>query len=220
MIGNAYKSLNDLPKCATFYRRALDLRKQALEPPHKDIALCLNALGQLCGAQGKHERAAHYHRESLAMYRELFGNRHSTICRGLTNLACELYALGDREGAKKMFQEAHGLLKGDESRQYAGTVLGYLARIAQDEGNQDENIELLQEALQVYEDLGRSRHPYAGRIQLSLGKALAASHRDEEAEACFVAADSIFKQHYEADHPTRRHFAQAFATFKASRKNP
>jgi tetratricopeptide (TPR) repeat protein len=87
-------------------RRWWKTTRQLLGDNHRQTALALSALGNTLGAQGKHRSAAVCLERALRLLREALPREHSEVLSAATNLAEEFVAIGERERAQHLLEEA------------------------------------------------------------------------------------------------------------------
>ena len=78
--GDACSRLGEPQKAEVYYRRALEIREQALGPAHKDVATSLSNLAWMYFTQGLFERAEPLYRRALALWRDLGLVWNEAIC--------------------------------------------------------------------------------------------------------------------------------------------
>ena len=78
---------------------ALEIRRKALGPVHRDIALTLSSLGEAETKRGNFDDAQRYHIEAMSMRQEIFGPVHPS-------LVSSLQELGKLEMARKNYDQA------------------------------------------------------------------------------------------------------------------
>ncbi len=88
-----------LDEADQFYMQALQLRRDALNENHPDVAKMYNNYGKLLYDRGDFARAEENFRRSLDILRRGLGDEHAWIARAMHSLAMTLRARGDREAA-------------------------------------------------------------------------------------------------------------------------
>lgn len=90
--------------------------------------------------------------ESVRLFRDV-GDQH-TILWATRTLAWTYEELGDREHARELHQENLGRARALGNEQLEATLLGALSMIAVDEGQVEDALSMLKEALRMFRDLG------------------------------------------------------------------
>jgi predicted ATPase/DNA-binding SARP family transcriptional activator len=166
-------------------RRAL--AKPGAEAPTLARANVLNAAGVLARMQGDLTEAAGYHRESLAIHREVGSQR--GVAGALHNLATVMIALGDYTASRSLLEEALSVNREIGNPQWEANNLNNLGNIADDHDQHDESRTRYEEALVIHRKLGNE-----GGVALSLTNLgiVASKQKDfERARAAFEESLAI-----------------------------
>jgi tetratricopeptide (TPR) repeat protein len=88
------------------YERALAIREESLGPEHPNTAASLNNLAVLLQAQGDLAGARPLHERALAIYEKALGRERLDTAISLCNLACLLRDTGRQNDAEPLFLRA------------------------------------------------------------------------------------------------------------------
>lgn len=109
-MGEAQRGVQDPEGAQNSLNEALRIRRLALGPVHRDIALTLVSLGSLAQDRGQMDQAEEYFLEALEMRREIFGEVHSSVAATLNDLGNMERAQKDYEAALTYYRQAEELL--------------------------------------------------------------------------------------------------------------
>jgi tetratricopeptide (TPR) repeat protein len=109
--GEAAFHREDYAQAEVFYRRALELREQALGAGHLDTAQSANNLGVMLALQGRHAEAEALFRRVLAAMEVARGNAHPDTAGALNNVGAALEQQGRHAEAKAFYGRALAIRK-------------------------------------------------------------------------------------------------------------
>ena len=160
----------------------LAISRQA--PSNNDLAFAAdyNALGMLCTAQGKTEKALEYFQQSLAFVKKALPADHPNVLTVTHNLAATYSTLGDLATSEKMEHEILATKRrilGNDSPEVAGT-LEALAVAQVDQGKYQDALEAYLEALQIYQRIPGGAPVAVASTNRNIGVAMALDGRPRE----------------------------------------
>ena len=186
------------------FERALTIREKALGPEHpstatslNNLALLLNARGDLGGARPLFERA-------LAIDEMALGPEHPDTAQSLNNLAGLLQAQGDLGGARPLFERALAIREkalGPEHRSTA-TSLDNLAVVLEGQGDLARARPLYKGALAIREKALGPEHPSTARSLNNLASLLKTQGDYQGARPLFERALAINEKALGPKHPS------------------
>jgi len=191
-------NLGQVDEAEELARKALALDRQMYGESHSFVAASLVNLGVILRLQGDFAEAEATLRKSLAMFRSLFGDRDVRVANNLLQLGLLLAYSGDADAAMPPLRQSLSLgreLVGDGHLNTLGTV-GNLAWVLAEYGNSVE-AESLARGVLARVDEQRPEHGAVFVVaRTTLGKALLAQDRVDEAlpvlEAAFTRARRQF----------------------------
>ena len=101
-LANLYREQKRYARAEPLYQQALEIRKQAWESPHPDIAESLHDLGQLREAQGNLSEAKALYEEALEQREQAFGIDHPKTVETRQRLIALLHIIGRHEEAAQL----------------------------------------------------------------------------------------------------------------------
>lgn len=130
-IGFTYAYLGDEESPAIQFEKALALLRAVHAYDHADTALCLRELGTHQVIRGRYSKAESLLRESLTMYRRVFGPIHPEIVIGEVRLGSVLSVRDRLSRAEAHYRSALAISQqlADERQEYEAICLWYLARV-------------------------------------------------------------------------------------------
>lgn len=155
--------------------RGAERIEQELSGQPEIRAELMEVIGSLYGSLGLYDRSLTFFRESLAVRREIYGDRHPQVARSLQGIGDILRDTGDYDGAEPLIREAIEIcrpLAADACPKYEMT-LNNLGLLLSEVGRYDEAEPLLVEALErsrrrfgpESEETGFALHNYAQHLK-------------------------------------------------------
>ncbi|NUO01965.1 MAG: CHAT domain-containing protein [Saprospiraceae bacterium] len=105
-LGEFWFKKSDFSKAETYYRRALALREQKLDPINGEIANSYNNIGNCFASTGRYAEALNLHQKALEIRQQVLPAGHATLAVSHSNIATCLYLIGDYAGALPQFEAA------------------------------------------------------------------------------------------------------------------
>ncbi len=152
--------------------------------------------------QGDVDAAETHFRESLAMYRRLFGDGHPHVAGSLRGLAGLLQGKGDYEAAERLLVEALSMdrrLLGEEHSAVAENLHG-LAALLREKGDYDGAEHQYRKALAIFRSQLGNEHPFLGVSLVSLANLRIDRGDFEGAETLIDESLDIFRRALPPDH--------------------
>jgi tetratricopeptide (TPR) repeat protein len=120
---------------------------------------------------GDYDQAENMYRESIAMYRRLFGDKHDKVADGLSNLAGVMQDKGDLADSELTYRQALAMERDllGEFHPDVGNTLNNLAFVQYDRGDTRGALITMREALDVYRKLFPKDHPDVAAVMNRLG---------------------------------------------------
>ena len=143
------------------YERALSIYEKLNGPDHPDTALCLNNLALLLQAQGDLSGARPFHERALAAREKALGAEHPDTAESLSNLALLLQAQDDLAGARPLYERALEIYQKALGAEHPATAtsLNNLAWLLQAQGDLAGARPVYERALSIYEKALGPEHP-------------------------------------------------------------
>lgn len=185
----AYGDLQRLDESIDLSRRVLSARRRTYGSDNTAVLAALNNLGGALAKAGRHEEAAEHLREGLEIAKRILPPGHTTIQGLRNNLAAELI-LGPRRyaEAQALLDTVAGVLRARGEPIPLGRTLISLAAAASLQGNDEDALAALNEALAVLVPVVGPEHPFLGNVYSGIGYAQHRLGRLDEAEASFEHA--------------------------------
>ncbi len=187
----------DLASAEERFRRVLAIRRAEYgERVHPELATAVNNLGIALADGGRPDEARPHYEESLAMRRELFGERDYRYGLALNNMGFFLTGAGDAQSAVPYLEEAVAILR-DAFGEVDGRVATARRNLAAAHAAAGEPASCEREARAALAALGEPPPAHLWRradIESVLGACLAALGRPEEAEPLLVGAVPALKE--------------------------
>jgi tetratricopeptide (TPR) repeat protein len=109
LVGLGQLKLMKIDRSEQHFRTALDLRRESLPSPHKDLAAALHNLGRALFWQSRFDEAVPVYEEAVEMWRALDDGPSSSLARSLNDLGGCLRRLARLEEAERLNREALGM---------------------------------------------------------------------------------------------------------------
>jgi serine/threonine-protein kinase len=194
----------DLNQAIPLMQAAVAMQRQLWgSQPYPDYADAVNDLGLMFGDRGDREQSERLLRESLAMQRRLYGERHPELALSLNNLALVLQMKGDLDGAEATYRQALAMrreLLGDVHPEVANT-LDNLAFVMYDRGNVDAALATEHEALDIYRKLFSGDNPDVARTLNRLGYLYTETRDYASADRYLQEALAMRRRLFDKSHP-------------------
>ena len=194
----------DLNQAIPLMQAAVAMQRQLWgSQPYPDYADAVNDLGLMFGDRGDREQSERLLRESLAMQRRLYGERHPELALSLNNLALVLQMKGDLDGAEATYRQALAMrreLLGDVHPDVANT-LDNLAFVMYDRGNVDAALATEHEALDIYRKLFSGDNPDVARTLNRLGYLYTETRDYASADRYLQEALAMRRRLFDKSHP-------------------
>jgi len=193
--GDIARSLKDLARALDDdgdLKSALPLMQSAVKmqrelrgsEPHPDLADAINDLGLLLEENGDYDASEKKYRESIGMFRRLFGDKHPEVAAGLNNLASALLDQGDLQNAESTYRQALAMkreLLGNDHPDVANT-LNNIAFVLDSRGDAAGALATEREALRIYQQAYHGDHEKVAAVTNRIGLWLALAGEYGEAE--------------------------------------
>jgi eukaryotic-like serine/threonine-protein kinase len=167
-----------------------------------DLATSLSSLADVHFYAGHYEVSDSLNRRVLAMYQQLYGDRHPLVADILLNLGASKLARGANKEAEALGRQALEITQSFYGRDHYKTAgdLTMIGRALVGEERYDDATSILLQALAIKERIYGPTHPSVASTVNELGSiALATDHYDE-AEADFRRMLSIYRAAYGDTH--------------------
>jgi serine/threonine protein kinase/tetratricopeptide (TPR) repeat protein len=203
LLGTVTHDTGELEASESFYRRALELRRQALGPDSPDVAQSLNNLAITLQARGDLKGAEPFYREALELNVRLLGEDDTEVAWSRNTLGWVLHAQGRLAEAEPLYRAALAVQRrklGNVHQDVAHT-LNNLAGVRYQSGDYPEATTLWREALAIYRTLYRGEHPAVARGMYNLSRVLVVTGALAEAESLNARALAMNRKLLGAEHP-------------------
>jgi tetratricopeptide (TPR) repeat protein len=152
-IGQVYSEIGKKKKALGYFQRALKVHRMcaSLGVPEHNVAITLDAMGEIQKNQGQLEEAVANHGEALEIYRRLYDEKHPNIASSLECISNVLKMQGKYEDAHKVVQKCLEIRRnalGDDHDEVAET-LAKVGEIYTLQGMPEEALEVLKQGLDI-----------------------------------------------------------------------
>jgi tetratricopeptide (TPR) repeat protein len=156
-----YSALAAYAQARPLYERALAIREKVLGADHPDTAKSLNNLALLLQAQGDLAGARRLHDRALAIREKILDPDHPDTAESLNNLALLLQDQGDLAAARPLYERALSIYEKVAGPEHPSTAisLNNLALLLQAQGDLGGARPLYERALAIYEKVLGPGHP-------------------------------------------------------------
>ncbi len=170
------------------YRSAIE-RCRARNEPEK-LAQALSGAGAVAEAQGRYIDAIAAHKESVAIYETLFGEKNTNLANTLNNLGNALEAAGEYEEAAETHRRALAIRREMLQSEHPDIALSYsnLALVLLNLGRAAESESMSREAYRLRDPVLPEVHHSRAATLNNLAKAVQAQDRFDEALELFDQA--------------------------------
>jgi eukaryotic-like serine/threonine-protein kinase len=201
-LGWTYYQLGEYSRAEDSLRRAVELRRNGLEKDNTNqdwqngLGKTLHILGLILWHEGKLSEAESCQRESLAIYRKLFGDESKEATDPLTDLALVLRSQGKYAEAEEMFRESLATrqkLLGNGNEQVGWSLFG-VGNTLLFEGRFAEAENFVRKAQVVMQNLYGPKHPNVALTLGFLGAILREEGKLTEAESSLREAVVMQKE--------------------------
>lgn len=188
------KALNDLAECSSKngrldaaeanFKRALDIRREALGDYHEDTADSINNYAHVFYYKGDYETAGRFYEEAFQIRQILFDPCHPKIAEGYNNLGVVASSKGDLRKAISFYRKATEIMENCNLVETweAAIYYSHLGGAAAAEQNMEEAEQAFSQALNIRRKLFGPRHPNTLHSMVNLAKALGAAGKREAIE--------------------------------------
>ena len=200
-LGNLLWSQRRLDEAEAVQRRALEIRERELGEDHEDLAETLNNLGAVLKEQRRYADAEPILQRAAEVFARTLGEGHPRRGACLYNLGLIEDDLGHWQEAEQHLREALSVWTAAYGPQHPRTLMARsgLARLLTALGREAESVALLRSQLGVQEATAADQRVIAS-TSTSLGIALAAVGRFDEAQLAFEKALTIFRSAFGDEH--------------------
>jgi len=147
-LGVAYTSLGRYEQARPLLERAYDLRKRLPGPGTQEFAETAQALANVYRLEGKYAQAEPLFRQALEIREQAVGEHNPLVADSLNALGECLFLEDRMADAETSLRRALALEAGKEDSLSAGTR-NYLALVVQHKGDFNEQLQLLEEAVEI-----------------------------------------------------------------------
>lgn len=215
IVGIIHREHADYDLAEARFQKALEIRRQVLDPGDPNLADSLNNMGLLRKRQGRLEEAMPYFQEAIDLQRASTFRDDDRLLRNLYNLATAHLDLardatpGDHVGkAKVLLAESFAIQRRlhGENNPIGGLMFSAQSRVALEEGRWGEAEELAERALRVLRFHVGEVHPHVMNGLRDLARIKAKQGDRPRGTALLAEADAMAVRIYEEHpgHPMRR----------------
>ena len=200
-LGQVLEQRGGYAEAVTVLEEAVRLQS-AEGQPSADLASSLRHLGSVHFYAGKLDQADEIFQRTIAMTRQVNGDRHALVADDLINLGAVQFERGRYEGAEKFYREALPISEawfGKDHHQTASN-LTMLGRTLAKENRDEEALAVLQRAVSIQERVFGPVHPRVASAVNEIGTVALQRARYDEAEAAFARMASIYRAVYPGKH--------------------
>ncbi|HKW03379.1 MAG TPA: serine/threonine-protein kinase [Vicinamibacterales bacterium] len=201
-IGVVYRGLGMTDESEKIATDALTIRRR-LGSEGLDVAQSLEHLGEIARDRTQYDRAAGFHRDSLAIRRALLAGGDPAVAESLTSLGQDLRELGKYDEAVPLVQEAIAIRRERLGPEHSDTLTSVkvLGDIRDSSGKFTEAEQLYGEVLATRRRVLPPDHPLVASSIDDLAGVTSREGRYSDAEAMFREALAIRQKALDPDHP-------------------
>jgi tetratricopeptide (TPR) repeat protein/Ser/Thr protein kinase RdoA (MazF antagonist) len=200
-LGNLEEELGHYEAALRLYERSLAIAERTYGPEHRNVASHLSTTGMILVEKGEYDKALKLSERALAIAKKITASGPLLVAPTLTWMADALLDLGRAEEARSHLEKALVIREkalGPSHTDVADTLTG-LAIARARLGQMKEAIRLGRRAVEIAEAKGRPRQ--LGIALDSLGVALLADRRFQDALPVFTRAVVVVEKALPPDHP-------------------
>jgi serine/threonine-protein kinase len=200
-LGQVLTEKGDNEQAIKVLEQLVQLRSPA-GPNSADMASALYELANAHFYAGHYAESDSLNRQVMAIYRQLYGDRHPLIADALTNLGASQFDLGHYVEAEKYFRQALELTQATYGPNHYKTAadLTMLGRALVFEKRDSEAIDMLKQALAIRERVYGPVHPSVASTLNELGNIAYAHDSLDEAEGYYKRMVDIYRKVYHDHH--------------------
>ncbi len=167
-----------------------------------DLASSLRHLGNVHFYAGKLDQAEAIFQRTIAMTRQVNGDRHALVADDLINLGAVQFERGRYQDAEKFYREALPISEGWFGKDHHQTAsnLTMLGRTLAKENRHEEALAVLKRAVSIQERVFGPVHPRVASAVNEIGTVALQRARYDEAEAAFARVADIYRAVYPGKH--------------------
>jgi tetratricopeptide (TPR) repeat protein len=213
-IGETYVGLGLHAAAEHHFRRALELRREALGDGAPEVAISMNNLAAALSEQGRFAEAEPLMREALAVHRAVQGPENRDVADTLNNLAVVVWEQKRFTAAEPLIREALAMRRrflGEDDPLVAASIHN-LASILEDQNRLDEAAALYRDALARKRNALGDAHPSVAVSLHNLGELLWRSGDFATAESTLREALAMRRKLLGDEHPDVAATLQRLAT--------
>lgn len=174
VIGIIHRERGNFEKAEVNFLKALEIRKEVLQPNDPNLADSLNNMGLLRKKQECYTEAAEYYQQAVDLQRRSSFPDEARLARNIYNLASAYISAGELEKAKPLLEESmqRHLKFAQNNPELIGFHVSAQARIAKAEGRLEEARTLAERAHQMQLEAVGDHHPTIVATLSDLGNIL------------------------------------------------
>jgi tetratricopeptide (TPR) repeat protein len=160
-LGHSLNSLGRHSEALQYYEKALAIDLQNYGEKHKDVAICINNVGQVWFDLQEYEKARQYFEKAITLFKEIGGEKNKHVAISLSNLAKTFHGLEDYNSALEYGEKALAIdleLFGNVHRNVA-IRLNNIGSYWNSLGDKKKAIENIERALTIDKEVLPENHP-------------------------------------------------------------
>ncbi len=167
-----------------------------------DLAAALTELADAQFYAGHYDASDALNQRALAIYKQLYGERHPLVAEGLINLGSSQFDRGNYAAAERFERQALDITQTWYGKDHPQTASAQtiLARSLVFQKHFDEGVDLLQRALAIQERVYGPVHPRVASALNELGGVALRQGKLDDAEARFKRMVAIYREVYHDQH--------------------
>jgi len=200
-LGSALEHRGSYADAIDVFAEAVRLRTHNGDPT-PELAASMTGLVNNYFYLGNYAAADSIGRQTLAMSRQVFGERHPHVADDLINLGAIQYELGNYVEAEKRYREALAITKGWYGPNHHATAsnLTMLGRGLRPLNRMAEADSVLHEALAIQEHVFGPVHPKVASALNDIALIALVRERYAEAESSYIRVVDIYRKSYNGKH--------------------
>ncbi|MEM9533491.1 MAG: serine/threonine-protein kinase [Pseudomonadota bacterium] len=203
-LGDTFGEYGKSEQSSEYYRRALELNESLLPEDHLTLAMSRGDYGIVLHRQGRAEEAAPFYEKALRIQEPKLGASHPATLDTLRNLAVVEQSLDNYARARTLLltvlERERSIYTDDHPRM--SFTLGFLARVAEDEGKWAEAESYWRETHRVMANTYGPQHLVTAGAKHAMAQVLL--RRDKHEEACQLFSAALLIREAALDDTERR----------------
>lgn len=171
-LGIIHRSRGEYDKAINHFKKALDIKIQALGEKHPSVADTYGNLGIAYGSKGEYDKAINYFEKALDIKIPVMGEKHSDVAKTYSNLGIVYRSKDEYDKAIDYYKKALDIKIPALGEQHSSVAQTYhnLGIVYQFKGEYDDSIEYYEMAIEIFSKVFPEEHPHLEKAKRNLQK--------------------------------------------------